>query len=170
MVEGKGLISAGKMNRDGSRTILYSYIEHYENRIFIGFRFSLTFLHHFEMFPEDVTQERWRLGHESFASHIAQVSALPGVQRSVAARRRYQFVVRFVVVVQVLVRVIVVVVVVAAARRLAAAVAVAAAAETATAAADAFPDHLTAAAHDRGVGTGRGEFLELKCATHDASQ
>lgn len=129
----------------------------------------LTPLHHFEMFPEDVAQERRRLGHESLASHIAQVSALTGVQRSVAARRRHQFVVRLVVVVQVLVR-IVVVVVVAAPRRLAATVAVAAAAETAAAAADALPDHLTAAAHDRGVGTGRGELLELRCAAHYAAQ
>lgn len=122
------------------------------------------------MFPEDVAQERRRLGHESLASHIAQVSALPGVQRSVAARRRHQFVVRLVVVVQVLVRVVVVVVVVAAPRRLAAAVAVAAAAETAAAAADALPDHLTAAAHNRRVGTGRGELLELRSAAHYAAQ
>lgn len=121
------------------------------------------------MFPEDVAQKRRRLGHETFASHIAQVSALPGVQRSVtAARRRHQLVVRFVVQVQVLVRVVVVVVV-AAARRLASAVAVAAAAEAAATASDAFPDHLTAAAHDRGVGTGRGEFLELRRAAHDAT-
>lgn len=124
------------------------------------------------MFPEDVAQKRRRLGHETFASHIAQVSALPGVQRSVTAarRRRHQLVVRFVVVVlQVLVRVVVVVVV-AAARRLASAVAVAAAPEAAATASHAFPDHLAAAAHDRGVGAGRGEFLELRRAAHDATQ
>jgi len=123
------------------------------------------------MFPEDVAQKRRRLGHETFASHIAQVSALPGVQRSVtAARRRHQLLERFVVaVVQLLVRIIVVVIV-AAARRLAATVAVAAAAEAAATAPDAFPDHLTAAAHDRGVGTGRGEFLELRRAAHNATQ
>lgn len=136
----------------------------------------LTSLHHFEMFPENVAQERRRLGHEPFASHVAQVPALPGVQRLVvAARRRYQLVVRFVVVLQVLVRGRVQVVVVVAARRRLAAAVVVGAADAAATASHAIPDHLTAAAHDRGRGVlgragGRGELLELRSAANDPAE
>lgn len=139
------------------------------------------------MFPENVAQKRRCFGHEPFATHVAQVSSLPGVQRLVAARRRYQLVEWLVVVVVLLqvlavlvrVHVVVAVIVVAAGRRLAAVVV--GAAETAATAADAIPDHLCAAAHDRGGGgggrrrgvatsTGRGELLELRSAADDPAQ
>lgn len=132
------------------------------------------------MLPENVAQERRRFGHEPFASHVAQVLSLPGVQWLVAARRRYHLVVRFVVgavvdivviVVDVLHVLVHVTVVVAACRRLVPAVVVGAA-DTAAAATDAIANYLTAAAHDRGCGVraGRGKLLKLRSAADDPAQ